>query len=146
MPRKGSLDTCTVLELKAKAAKRGIKVTCLNKAEIIAKLRGKQSGGNYPCDFDDFAEDKTSNTGLTCPVDTIFRPYPDPKVPSHYKPFKLLDRTRSQTYDKNKIYFKYLVPQPMQSYNAWIPSNLATTWFSQLSFQEIKNNYYASRI
>ena len=37
--RKGSLDNCTVAELKAKAAKRGVKVIGLNKAEIIAKLR-----------------------------------------------------------------------------------------------------------
>jgi hypothetical protein len=34
-----SLDKCTVEELKAKAAKREIKVTGLKKAEIIAKLR-----------------------------------------------------------------------------------------------------------
>lgn len=33
------LTTCTVAELKAKAKKRGIKVTGLKKAEIIAKLR-----------------------------------------------------------------------------------------------------------
>uniref|UniRef100_A0A6C0KSK9 SAP domain-containing protein n=1 Tax=viral metagenome TaxID=1070528 RepID=A0A6C0KSK9_9ZZZZ len=33
------LDKCTVAELKAKAAKRGLKVTGLKKAEIIAKLR-----------------------------------------------------------------------------------------------------------
>lgn len=34
-----SLDTCTVDELKARAVKRGIKVTGLKKAEILAKLR-----------------------------------------------------------------------------------------------------------
>jgi hypothetical protein len=34
-----SLDKCTVEELKARAAKRGIKVTGLKKAEILAKLR-----------------------------------------------------------------------------------------------------------
>ena len=33
------LDKCTVAELKAKAAKRGLKVTGLKKADIIAKLR-----------------------------------------------------------------------------------------------------------
>lgn len=38
-PVRKSLDKCTVDELKARAAKRGIKITGLNKAEIIAKLR-----------------------------------------------------------------------------------------------------------
>ena len=37
-----SLDDCTVAELKERAAKRGINVTGLKKAEIIAKLRGKR--------------------------------------------------------------------------------------------------------
>ena len=36
-----SLDKCTVEELKARSKKRGIKVTGLKKAEIIAKLRNK---------------------------------------------------------------------------------------------------------
>ena len=34
-----SLDKCTIDELKARAAKRKIKVTGLKKAEILAKLR-----------------------------------------------------------------------------------------------------------
>jgi len=38
-PVRKSLDKCTVDELKVKAAKRGIKITGLKKAEIIAKLR-----------------------------------------------------------------------------------------------------------
>ena len=38
-PVRKSLDKCTVDELKTRAAKRGIKVTGLKKAEIIAKLR-----------------------------------------------------------------------------------------------------------
>ena len=36
-----SLDKCTVKELKSRASKRNIKITGLNKAEIIAKLRNK---------------------------------------------------------------------------------------------------------
>ena len=78
--RKGSLDACTVLELKAKAAKRGIKVTGLNKAEIIAKLRGKQSGnGFFGCTTDNKVdcvvseiENQDSRTGLIYPVNTRF--------------------------------------------------------------------------
>ena len=40
--RKGSLDTLKVVELKERAAKRGIKVSGLNKMQIIAKLRGNR--------------------------------------------------------------------------------------------------------
>ena len=68
MSRKGSLDACTVLELKEKAAKRGIKVTGLNKAEIIAKLRGKQTGNGF------FSSSKivVPDTGLKYPENTEF--------------------------------------------------------------------------
>lgn len=39
-PRKGSLDACTVAELKAKAVKRGISLEGLTKkCDIIAKIR-----------------------------------------------------------------------------------------------------------
>jgi hypothetical protein len=41
--RKKSLDTCTIAELKARAAKRGISLAgCAHKAEMIAKLRGSR--------------------------------------------------------------------------------------------------------
>ena len=73
MSRKGSLDACTVLELKEKAAKRGIKVTGLNKAEIIAKLRGKQTGNGL---FSSCTKKKVdcvnSSTGLKYPENTEF--------------------------------------------------------------------------
>lgn len=37
--KKKSLDNCTVTELKEKAMRRGVKITGLKKAELIAKLR-----------------------------------------------------------------------------------------------------------